>query len=166
MIVVSDTSPINYLVLIEAVDVLPRLFKQVLIPPAVREELTRQKTPLEVRAWISTPPSWLEVRAPQSVDESLGPHRGETEAIALVEELKADRLLIDERDATNVARRRGIRVVGTLAVLGEAPERRFIHLPTVIESLSKTNFRGPRALIEKLLFEDASRRSQEPDRQA
>jgi predicted nucleic acid-binding protein len=31
--VISDTSPINYLVLIGAIDVLPKLFQEVLIPP-------------------------------------------------------------------------------------------------------------------------------------
>ena len=34
MIVVSDTSPINYLVLIELQDLLPELFQCVLIPDA------------------------------------------------------------------------------------------------------------------------------------
>ena len=33
MIVVSDTSPLNYLILIEAIDVLPGLFGQVHAPP-------------------------------------------------------------------------------------------------------------------------------------
>ena len=41
MIVVADTTPLNYLVLIEAVQLLPRLYQRVLIPPAVRDELTR-----------------------------------------------------------------------------------------------------------------------------
>jgi predicted nucleic acid-binding protein len=38
-VIVSDTTPLNYLVLIEAVEILPRLYGRVLIPPAVREEL-------------------------------------------------------------------------------------------------------------------------------
>ena len=39
MIVVSDTSPLNYLVLIEEVEVLPAIFGRVVVPPAVVEEL-------------------------------------------------------------------------------------------------------------------------------
>jgi predicted nucleic acid-binding protein len=35
MIVVSDTSPLNYLVLISAIDVLPKLLEQVYVPPSV-----------------------------------------------------------------------------------------------------------------------------------
>ena len=41
MIVIADTSPINYLILIGEIDVLPALYGQVLIPPSVREELDR-----------------------------------------------------------------------------------------------------------------------------
>ena len=59
--IVSDTTPLNYLVLIDAVDLLPRLYQRVLIPPAVRDELTRPKTPETVRLWMIQPPSWLEV---------------------------------------------------------------------------------------------------------
>ena len=39
MIVVSDTSPLNYLVLIDLQHILPELFERILIPAAVREEL-------------------------------------------------------------------------------------------------------------------------------
>ena len=37
--VVSDTSPINYLIRIGEIDLLPKLFGEVLIPPAVLQEL-------------------------------------------------------------------------------------------------------------------------------
>jgi len=45
VIVVSDTTPLNYLVLIDAIDVLPKLFQEVIVPPSVMAELTRLKTP-------------------------------------------------------------------------------------------------------------------------
>jgi predicted nucleic acid-binding protein len=44
-VVVSDTSPINYLVLIDAIFVLPELFTSVVIPKAVSEELQHDQTP-------------------------------------------------------------------------------------------------------------------------
>jgi predicted nucleic acid-binding protein len=64
MIVVADTSPINYLVLIEEIDVLTKMYGTVVIPRMVCEELLRPSGPETVRAWISQPPNWLEVRAP------------------------------------------------------------------------------------------------------
>jgi predicted nucleic acid-binding protein len=45
MIVVSDTSPLNYLVLIGADQVLPSLFGQVLTPPEVLAEMQHAKAP-------------------------------------------------------------------------------------------------------------------------
>ena len=39
MLVVADTSPVNYLVLIQSVHILPSLYGRVLIPPQVLEEL-------------------------------------------------------------------------------------------------------------------------------
>jgi predicted nucleic acid-binding protein len=40
IVVVSDTSPLHYLVLVEQVEVLPRLFDEVLVPPAVLREMS------------------------------------------------------------------------------------------------------------------------------
>jgi len=54
--IVADTTPLNYLVLIQAADILPSLYRRVLIPPAVKVELAHANTPAIVRAWISQPP--------------------------------------------------------------------------------------------------------------
>lgn len=62
MIVISDTSPLNYLILIECVHVLPALYGSVVIPEGVFEELQRPNTPEAVREWMSAHPNWLEVR--------------------------------------------------------------------------------------------------------
>jgi predicted nucleic acid-binding protein len=61
-LVVADTGPINYLVLIDAIEVLPKLFEQVLVPAAVYDELSHADAPLPVRAFISRVPPWLEIR--------------------------------------------------------------------------------------------------------
>ena len=45
MLVVSDTSPLNYLVLIDAIDVLPLLFQAVCVPPTVHKELSDLRSP-------------------------------------------------------------------------------------------------------------------------
>lgn len=56
MIAVADTSPLNYLIQIDVIDLLPILFEQVLIPPAVLRELEHSQTPQIVCKWISHPP--------------------------------------------------------------------------------------------------------------
>jgi predicted nucleic acid-binding protein len=62
MIAVSDTSPICYLILIGEVDLLQRLFDQLVLPRAVLAELLNEDAPEAVRAWAARLPSWIAVR--------------------------------------------------------------------------------------------------------
>jgi predicted nucleic acid-binding protein len=97
--IVADTTPLNYLLLIQAGDILPNLYRRVLIPPAVKAELAHANTPAIVRAWISQPPPWLEVVSLKQPPDSALVHldAGEREAISLASELQAILLLMDER---------------------------------------------------------------------
>ena len=99
MIVIADTTPLNYLVLIGHQEVLGRMFGQVLIPPAVYTELQAEQTPAPVKEWLRTMPAWLEVRPAQLPADSalLRLDAGEREAILLAQETNADLLLLDER---------------------------------------------------------------------
>jgi predicted nucleic acid-binding protein len=120
MIVVSDTTPLNYLILIDSVHVLPTLFGRVYAPSAVMQELSHPKTPEAVRAWASSPPEWLTVQDPMQTDPGLKLDPGEAAAIALAVELKADWVLLDERKGSRTAESRGFRVAGTLGIIEEA----------------------------------------------
>jgi predicted nucleic acid-binding protein len=62
-VVVADTGPLNYLTLIDAVDLLPKMFDRVMVPAAVYDELIDDGTPAVVRAWIAQAPLWLEGQA-------------------------------------------------------------------------------------------------------
>jgi len=125
VIVVSDTTPLNYFILIGAAQVLPALFGRVFAPTAVMQELSDPRSPQPVRAWASSPPEWLTVQEPVQVDETLPKtlHKGEAEAISLARELGADWVLIDERKASREAESRGLRVAGTLGILEEGGVR-------------------------------------------
>jgi len=61
-LVVADTSPINYLLIIGHISVLPALFHRVILPTAVRDELAAPKASPLVRNWIEVQPEWIEVR--------------------------------------------------------------------------------------------------------
>src|SRR5271169_2281638 len=103
--VVADTGPLNYLILIEAVDVLPRLFSSVLVPTGVRDELLHPKAPSPVCSWIGHPPAGLNVVSPGSfpVSEPTTLDQGESQAIALAVHHQAA-LLIDDREGALQAR--------------------------------------------------------------
>jgi len=122
MVVVADTSPINYLVLIEQIDLLTRLYTRILIPPAVLAELKHPLAPKPVSDWACDPPKWLEVLSPKDSLTLAQLDLGETEAIALATEMHAEVLLIDEQAGRQEAVRRGLRVAGTLSVLDEADQ--------------------------------------------
>jgi predicted nucleic acid-binding protein len=62
MIIVSDTTPINYLVLIGEIEILQKLAGQVIIPQAVYHELQDPHTPRQVKDWIASAPAWIEIR--------------------------------------------------------------------------------------------------------
>ncbi len=161
MLVVADTSPINYLVLLEHTVVLPALYTRVFLPPAVMTELQDPEAPEEVRAWVADLPAWCEVRRPGPLAEAetlahLG--AGEREAILLAQELRADVLLIDEEDGRQAARSRALTVTGTLGVLERAAERGLIDLPSTLARLLTTTFRVRDELIQAVLARDAARK--------
>ena len=98
-LVIADTGPINYLILIGHIDLLPRMFEHVALPSAVQAELSNSLAPLPVRRWIASLPPWLEIHETTGLSQVSGLDEGETAAIALAESLHADLLLIDERMA-------------------------------------------------------------------
>jgi predicted nucleic acid-binding protein len=153
MIVVSDTSPINYLVLVEQIDRLYDLYNRVIVPSSVYEELQAPATPRAVHAWLSSQPGWLEVvslsRMPDSGLDYLG--AGERDAITLAEDLRADRLLIDDRDGRREASQRELLVIGTLGVLAVSAERGLLDLADVIDRLRATTFRASPRLLTALV---------------
>jgi predicted nucleic acid-binding protein len=160
MPVVFNTSPINYLVLIEAIEILSAIHQWVLIPIAVSEELRHPGSPDLVRRWIGNPPDWLEVRQPKpSPDERLAElGRGERDALLLAEELGVP-LVIDEIKAHREAQRRSVSVLRTLAVLDKGAERGLINLAQVVVRLRQTNFRVPPKILDQLLDQHAARKS-------
>jgi len=152
MIVVADTTPLRYLVVIGREHLLPALYGRVLIPPAVAEELNHESTPDAVRTWLAGSPNWLEIRQPtRTFAPEVDLDKGEREAIALAEEVAADLLLVDEWDARMEAERRHLRVVGTLRVLADGASRGLTDLEESFERLRHTNFRVNSELLESLL---------------
>ena len=143
MIVVADTTPLNYLVLIGQIELLSALYQSVLIPPEVHRELQQLKTPPGVRAWAASLPIWCEVRTSSSTPDAtlseLDP--GEREAIQLALEVGADMLLMDESEGRREAFRRHLQVAGTVAVLEKAAQRGLIDFRTALERLDQTSFR-------------------------
>ncbi|WP_427158316.1 DUF3368 domain-containing protein [Aliinostoc sp. HNIBRCY26] len=120
MIIVSDTTPISELAKVEHLDLLPKLFGKVLIPQGVFNELQVGQHPA---AEFVQNLSWLEVvtvdnqQVVEELQKSFNLHLGESEAIALPEEVGASQLLIDEKAARKVAMARKLPLIGTVGIL-------------------------------------------------
>lgn len=151
MIVVADTSPLNYLVQISREHVLPALYDEVLVPSAVFEELKRAQAVPAVLRWLESKPSWLVVRASVSeIDQALAElDPGEREAIQLARLEHANLLLMDERLGVRIAREQGLAVTGTLGVLVQAARQDLIDIEPALTDLQATDFRCTQRVLEE-----------------
>jgi predicted nucleic acid-binding protein len=154
-LVIADTGPINYLLLIGHIEILPALFERVILPSAVKDELADRDTPSLVRNWIADPPLWVDVRQTASLTNAsmaeLG--AGETAAITLAAELHADLLLMDDRRGVIAALERGLTVTGTMGLLARAAKHGILDLADAFARLKRTNFRYRQEIMDDLLKE-------------
>jgi len=150
MIIVSDTSPICYLLLIDQINVLYHLYKNVIIPQTVANELRASESPSVVKSLIAKPPRWLKIQSVKSSKnvkpEKLDP--GEQEAILLAEQLKADLVILDDKAARCIAVERGLKIIGLLGILKDAARAGLLDLETT------SGFWVAPNLLERLLAEE------------
>ena len=151
MIVISDTSPINYLILIDCIEILPQLYDKVTIPNSVFKELNHLKTPEKVKNWIVSKPDWLGVSTMEQKERYLAIGEGESDAIALALALNADLILLDDAEARQVAIENGLTITGTLGVLVSGSKANLIDLSDAVNKLRLTSCRISEKLLEAIL---------------
>jgi predicted nucleic acid-binding protein len=158
VIVISDTSVITNLAAIQHLPLLTQLYCQVIIPEAVYRELADIDPPVAGTLEAQSA-DWLQVRQVtdlsviQRLRNEVRLDPGESEAIALTLELKADLLLIDERRGRAEADRLGLRIIGLLGILVEAKRRNLIAAvkPLIDAMISTSEFRVSPALYNQIL---------------
>jgi predicted nucleic acid-binding protein len=125
MKVVIDTSPLISLAVLGQLDLLNILFPSLIVPKAVYEEIEtagKREEYIKIAKFIEnricTP------KKEREFSSKLG--KGETEAIALCIEMKADLLIIDDRKARITAESHNIKCLGTLGMLTLAKKKGYI----------------------------------------
>jgi predicted nucleic acid-binding protein len=157
VIVVSDTSPLNYLVLINSIDVLPKLFETVYVPSYVMQELQHPRTPEPVVRWAQSPPPWLRICTPSiRIPGTDSLDMGEAQAISLATEMHASAILIDERKGRRIAKEHGFTVLGTITVLELASRHGLLDLASAFDALQRTTFQIAQSLIDAAIERDAN----------
>lgn len=131
MIVISDTTPIISLLKIHKLELLTHLFGDVQIPDAVYEELisnSRFQTEAEqiLSAEYIRKVVVEDKKSVALLRRATGLDAGESEAIILSDEIKADLLLMDELKGRQVAKQMGLDIMGTIGILMTAYEEKLL----------------------------------------
>lgn len=152
MIVISDNSPLSALAEAGLIELLPRLYHQVVIPRAVALEASHVRCPLALQHLLAARPSWLEiVPDPSLLPETLSLDPGESAAISLAWASRPDvQLIVDDLPARKICESLGLSFTGTAGVLFEAAKRGFCDFEDSIRRLQATPFRITNAVIEQL----------------
>jgi len=143
-VTVSDASPLILLDKIGRLQLLRKMFREVLVTHQVAAEIGRSL------------PKWIKISSPpKSFGESLLTHtigRGEASAIALAFSHKDSLIILDDRRARRVATQLGLIVTGTLGVIVQAKNAGYLRsVKRVLVDISKTDFRLSNDLIRKTL---------------
>lgn len=150
MVAVSNTSPLVLLDKAGYLWILEKLFKKVIIPPAVDMEWLRPGGYV-VPQWLSV--ATLSQDALATVkDLSRKIDKGEAESISLFSSIKADWLLLDDLNARTIAKAMGFPVVGVLGILITAKRKKIIpEITTVLEALKQHRFYVSDEILQKAL---------------
>lgn len=162
--IVSNTSPLRYLIAVRQADLLQKVFGEVLIPPAVLKELTHPSGRHDVRQWIEQRPAWItvvELRSPPPQHLLTTLDAGEAEALQLALETRPDFILIDERLGRRAAAALGLIVIGALGLLRESYRRQYVLEPmNVLHQMMSIGFRISQPLYREFQQEIRSIRPQ------
>lgn len=160
MPVVSNTSPIMNLAIVDKLFLLQKQFGEIFIPPGVFEELRiEEELPgCHLMRKAIEEEQWIKVLAVDNLSLIQVLRReldkGESEAIALALEIQAERLLLDEREARRIAKSLGLTVTGVLGIILHARNKG--DLPSVSDTVSelreKAGFRISPQLLTDIMI--------------
>lgn len=154
MLVIADSSPLHYLLLLDQVNLLESLYGKVVIPTTVAVELSHANAPQVVREFIKNPPKWLVVQPTRVLLEINEVDEGERAAISLAIELGADLLLLDDLDGRRAAVGRGLKITGLVGILLKASEMELVEIKSVVSKLDRVGLYLSKNLLARLLESD------------
>ena len=158
MIIVSDTSPVSNLILIERLDILQKLFSEIIIPTAVDREIGALKQ-FGKDLSLYENANWIKVSAPNNLQKVQNLQtkldEGEAQAIALALEINCELLLMDERIGTHIARAEGLQTVGLVGVLVKAKQEKIVaEVGTILDELKSVAGFWLNAELEKKILQN------------
>ena len=160
-VVVSDTTPLHYLILVGRESILENLYGKVFIPPGVLTELGHSSAPVQISTWAANPPAWVTVATPDAIPSRYdGLDFGERQALALAVEIKADLVLLDDKVARRAAQRDLMRVKGTLGIVADAARAGLLDFVETVEALQRTSMHLDQEFVREIVQEYKRSRNQ------
>ena len=159
MIVIADTTPLISLLKIGKLWLLESLFREILIPQAVYEELTSNSRFYDEALQVENCAFIRRVKvgnidSVRLLQRAVGIDKGESEAIVYTDECHADLLLVDEAKARQVAKQMGLKIMGTIGILLAAYEKGIIQKEDMLECIDvmrKTGRHISESLYQQLM---------------
>ncbi len=147
MKVVTNSTPLIALSKINRLELLREVYRSIYIPEEVYTEVVVNGVGKPGAAEVASA-DWIICQPVTNKNQVLILHNrtlidlGECGTIVLAQEIGAERIIIDDRVARQVAIAKGLSVIGTVGVLRVAKERRII--PAIKPILDDLRFHGTR----------------------
>ncbi len=144
-VIISNASPLIGLAGIELLHILKELWSEIIIPNAVYNEVViKGKGKQGCNTIAKACKKWIQVVFVKNTQEvealKAVLDEGEAEVIALGQELKADLLLLDNREPRVFARTINLKVIGTLGIISLAWQKGVIKEP--VKEVNKLRLNG------------------------
>jgi len=121
--IIGDSSALIALSVVNKLELLEKLYKNLFVPQAVYDEVTQVGRPQsdKLKRFLQSRVKVVDINI-----KKVGLGLGELEAITLYKELDADVLLIDDNRAKKYAVLNDVKVIGSLGILIKAKEKGYI----------------------------------------
>jgi len=157
MIIIADAGPLIGFARIDKLDIIRQLYNTVFIPQKVFDEITvAGNKPGAKTISKAVTSGWIKIvkvkqkKLSDKLKELVD--LGEAEAIQLFLEQNADFLLIDDKKGRNVARKFGVKIIGTGGILLKAKKEGILNQVTfTLKDLSRVGYRISPVLCKKIL---------------
>lgn len=152
MLVIADSSALIALATCDALDLLPQVYTEVKVPPAVFEEVIKPEKPqtAELQAFLKDRVARVDLSYWVLAAGGLG--QGEIDAMALYKQLSADALLIDDHRARLIAEHNQIYCIGALGFLLLSKQiGKVSNITPYVEKLRSSSIRYGEPLLDKVL---------------
>ena len=149
-VVIVNSTPIIALLDIGQIDILKALYDEIIIPEAVRDEVTaKDEHALDNYTWIKVH-AIKNIAAKDTFISSL--HDGEVEVMILAKEINSDLVILDDSLARRHAKHQGLTITGTVGVILRAKHNGIIDsVKPLLDGLVNSDFYISESVIDEVL---------------